>query len=67
MTLGERIRERRKACGKTLEELAAEVNVSFGILARIERGVKDPSIALGNEIAKALGCTLAELLEDRTA
>jgi transcriptional regulator with XRE-family HTH domain len=45
----------RLAHGLTLDELASRVGVSAGHLSRVERGEKDPSVALLKRCAAALG------------
>lgn len=62
-TLGEKIKERRKAKGWKLRELSKETGVSIAFLARIEKGDRFPSAAVLRKIAKPLGFTETELLK----
>lgn len=62
--LGVTIRRRRLALGMTLEALAAEGGVSVAMLSEVERGVKNPTVKLAWQIARALGCSLTELLDE---
>jgi transcriptional regulator with XRE-family HTH domain len=52
--LGEGLRELRLRHGMTLRELAAEAEVSPGLLSHLENGVTDPSLS-----------TLRRRLQDR--
>lgn len=61
MTIGERIREKRKQKGMTQAELAKAVQVNQSMITQIERGTKSLSVGLGIELARALDCTLEEL------
>ena len=51
---GERIRERRKALGKSLRQLGGEVNLTASFLAQVERGLANPSVISLQEIAHVL-------------
>jgi transcriptional regulator with XRE-family HTH domain len=65
VTLGERIRLRRKARGLTRERLAERVGISLTSLAFIERGDNEPSLVtllrICGEIEVAVGDLLAGL------
>lgn len=58
------IRRRRQALGLSLDALANESSVSSTMLSEVERSVKNPTVRLAYQIARALGCTLTDLLED---
>lgn len=62
MTIGENIARRRKAENLTQEQLAEKVAVHQTMIAQIEIGRKVPGIYLATDIAKALHCTLDELV-----
>ena len=62
--LGATLRRRRQALGLSLESLAEASGVSAAMLSEVERGVKNPTVRLAYQIARALGCSLTELLED---
>lgn len=62
-TLGEKVKERRKAKGWRLRNLSEESGVSITFLARIERGERFPSAAVLRKIAKPLGFTEVELFK----
>ena len=53
-TLGQRLRERRKALGKTLQQVATESSLTVGFISQIERGISTPSLASLYNVAKAL-------------
>ena len=48
----------------TLEALAATSGVSATMLSEVERAVKNPTVKLAWQIARALDCSLTELLEE---
>ena len=53
-TLGHRLRTRRKAIGKTLQQVANESSLTVGFISQIERGISTPSLASLYNVAKAL-------------
>jgi len=61
--LGSVIRERRKAQGLTLAELAKRTDVSLGYLSQIELGKNSASIETLCRISLGLGIKLAELFQ----
>jgi transcriptional regulator with XRE-family HTH domain len=67
---GLRVRRRREARGWVREELARRAQVSVSLLAQLERGEANPSLATLVSVADAIGIPLAELVaaeEDRGA
>ena len=67
VALGERIRSLRARKGMTRRALANASSVSERHLANLELGIGNASVLVLREIAKALGCSLAEMLGDETA
>ena len=61
--LGAAIRERRKALGLTLAEMAKRTNVSLGYLSQIELGKNSASIETLYRIALGLRVRVADLFE----
>ena len=61
--LGRRIKTLRKELGLTQEDLAFEVGVNRSYMGFIERGEKNPSLAMLKKIAKALGVSLSVLFQ----
>lgn len=61
--LGVAIRERRKALGLTLAELARRTDISLGYLSQIELGKNSASIELLYRIALGLQIRLAEMFQ----
>jgi XRE family transcriptional regulator, aerobic/anaerobic benzoate catabolism transcriptional regulator len=61
-SLGRRIRERREAEGHSLAALAREAAVSRRYLTDTESGRANPSVLVLAQLARALGCTMADLL-----
>jgi transcriptional regulator with XRE-family HTH domain len=57
-TLGERLRERRKAIGKTQQQVAEEASLTVGFISQIERGISTPSLASLYNVAKALDASV---------
>lgn len=62
--LGERLARLRAARGWTLQETAAHSGVSFSALSKIERSELSPTVNTLSKIAKGMGLSLAQLLED---
>ncbi len=62
--IGPNIRRRRQALGLSLDALAQSSGVSATMLSEVERAVKNPTVKLAYQIARALGCTLTDLLEE---
>lgn len=55
---------RRKACGMTIAELAMKVGVTSGFICQVEQGKSSFSIHTAAKLAKALGCTVDELIQE---
>ena len=66
VALGERARALRARRGMTRKALAAAADVSERHLANLEYGVGNASILVLLQVARALQCTLAELIGDVT-
>lgn len=64
MSVGENIKKFRLAKNLTQEELAKVVGVSGPMITQLERGTKTPNLLLGKDIAKALNCSLEDLLDN---
>ena len=60
-SLGMAIRERRKALGMTLAQMAAKTDVSLGYLSQIELGKNSASLETLYRVCLALGIKMAEL------
>jgi len=65
--IGIHLRRRRKDLGLSLEALAEQSGVSAAMLSEVERSVKNPTVRLAWQVARALGCSLTDLLEDETS
>jgi len=65
--IGPCIRRRRQALGLTLDALAECSGVSPTMLSEVERSVKNPTVKLAWEIARALDCSLTDLLDEAPA
>lgn len=62
--LGDVLRERRRAQGRTLREVSASASVSLGYLSEIERGEKEASSELLASLCSALDAPLSQVLRD---
>lgn len=58
---GARVRRLRDEAGMTLEDLAEASGVSRAMLSKVERGEKNPTIAVGSRIARGLGASFSTL------
>ena len=61
--LGYRIRYLRQNKGLSIESLAFEAEINRNYLGDLERGVRNPTVAVLNKIAKALDIDLSVLFE----
>ena len=57
-SLGARRRARRKAIGKTMQQVADEASLTSGFISQIERGISTPSLASLYNVAKALDASV---------
>jgi transcriptional regulator with XRE-family HTH domain len=62
--LGEVLRRRRTAQGRTLREVAASARVSLGYLSEVERGRKEASSELLAAICSALGLPMSAVMRE---
>jgi len=63
--LGNRLRNRRTAAGRTIASVAAEAGLSVPYIANLENGRGNPTLSAVNSLATALGARLVvELAED---
>ncbi len=56
------LRKRREAAGLSQEALAADAGLHRNYVGLLERGQRMPSILIVQQIATALGTTMADLL-----
>lgn len=59
--VGENIRRLREEKGIPQVWLAEKAGISQPMLCQIERGTKNPSLQIGQQIARLLGCTVEDL------
>jgi len=65
MALGETIKNLRQVTGLTQMQLAEKAGIDQGGLSRIEQGLKaNPTLEILRRLAQALGCRVADLLEE---
>jgi XRE family transcriptional regulator, fatty acid utilization regulator len=62
LIFGHRLRHLRRQAGLTLEGLGERVGRPPSYLSQLENGHREPRLSTVNELAGALGCTLADLL-----
>ena len=62
--IGPNIRRRRRRLGLSLDALAEQSGVSTTMLSEVERSMKNPTVKLAYQIARALGCSLTDLLSE---
>lgn len=62
--LGDVLRRRRMAQGRTLREVAASARVSLGYLSEVERGRKEASSELLAAICGALGVPMSVVMRE---
>lgn len=67
MSVGENIRRIREEQRIPQVEVAEKVGISQAMLCQIERGTKNPSLQVSYGIASALGCTVYDLISDKSA
>jgi len=60
--IGQSIRRRRKALGKTLVQIAAETELTIGFISQVERGICAPSLSSFMRIATSLNTSVEQLL-----
>ncbi len=58
ISLGKKIRTRRRAIDMTLQQVSERVGLSIGFLSQIERGASTPSLSSLCNIAEALGTSI---------
>lgn len=65
MAIGEKIKELRQVTGLTQRQLARKAGVDQGGLSKIERRLKaNLTLEMLRRLARALGCSVADLLDD---
>lgn len=57
--IGGRIKTKRKAAGKTQEQLAEKLSVTVGYVSQLERGVTKISLDTLSEICSILNCDMS--------
>ncbi|MFI7060359.1 helix-turn-helix domain-containing protein [Kribbella sp. NPDC050124] len=58
MELGEELRERRKAAGRTIASVAVDAGLSVPYIANLENGRGNPTVSALDRLATALGAQL---------
>lgn len=60
--LGDRLRQRRRELGLTLQEVADRAGLSVGFISQIERGIATPSLSSLASVARVLGVHIGDFL-----
>lgn len=60
------VRQVRQRIGISQKDLARKVGITQAFLSEVETGTKSPSLLTAAKLARALGCTIDELLGDET-
>ena len=66
MELGEVLRERRKAAGRTIASVAVDAGLSVPYIANLENGRGNPTLSALDRLATALGARLEVRIADET-
>ena len=64
MSVGANIRRLREEKGLSQSYVAERAGISQAMLCQVERGTKNPSLQVGVEIARLLGCEVSALVDD---
>lgn len=62
MTLGQKVKKRRRELGMTQVELRAKTGLSQGYISMLEKGIFDPTAPVIIKLAVALNTSADELL-----
>lgn len=66
MSVGSNIRRLRENKKIQQKFLAEKAGITQSMLSQIEKGIKNPSLQIGKEIADILGCKMEDLLAEDT-
>ncbi len=64
MAVSERVKSIRESKGIKQCELADGVGVTQAMISQIEKGIRNPSLQVGYEIARVLECSIEDFFED---
>ncbi len=64
MSIGEKVKIKRLQQGLRQEDLASMVGVTKSMIGQVERGTKSLSVSTCKDIARALNCTIEEIIND---
>lgn len=66
MSIGENVRRIRIECGMPQKDLALAVEVEPPMISMVERDTRALSLPLACKIAKVLGCSVMDFLDDKS-
>jgi len=61
--LGKNVRNYRKICGISQEDLAEKSGLHRTYISGVERGLRNPTVSVVGELAKALGVSIPDLFQ----
>lgn len=64
MSIGRNISRMREKRGMNQVQLAQEVGITQSAISQIEKGIKNPSLQVGSEIARVLRCSIEDLVDE---
>lgn len=67
ISIGARIKARRKELGLTQTDMYQQCGINSGALSRIENGTRTPSVLIFYEISQILGCDMEWLITGNSA
>lgn len=62
--IADTLRSIRLGQGKSLRQVSRQSNIALGYLSEVERGMKEPSHAVLNNLAETLDLSLSQLLKE---
>jgi len=65
--LGENVRKRRLAIGLSQEEFSDIAGVHRTYMSQLEQGLRNPTYTTLKKVAKALKCSVGELMGEKNA
>ncbi len=64
MAIGEKLKELRKICGKTVAKVAADSGILPARVSFYEMDIGIPTIPILQKLAKSLDCTIFDIIDE---
>lgn len=61
---GERLRQLRRECGFTQEEMALRADITTSYYGQLERGIANPTVSTLNKICDVMGISITDIFTD---